>query len=66
MEFNQFQLEKLADYCFDISKGSLLAGLGFSITLPQEGISRLIFFISAGFFSLLFLNFGLQFGRRLK
>jgi len=42
---NQEQLKGLANFFFDLAKGLILGGVGFSLTIPFVARTLLIFFV---------------------
>jgi len=40
LPLSRLQVLKLVDFCFDVAKGSLLAGLGFTVVSPEPDILR--------------------------
>lgn len=60
---NKTQCKGMADFFFDVAKGALLAGLGFSVVTPTLLILRLTFFFNGVVFAGGCLYFALWFLR---
>lgn len=62
----RFQAEKLVDFCFDVAKGALLGGFGFTVAVPAQIFGRLLFLVSGAITALVFLYIGLRLGKEIK
>lgn len=60
LKLNIRQADKLADFFFDVAKGVLLAGLGFSVVTPLALMGKLTFLLNSTVLAYVSIRFGLE------
>jgi hypothetical protein len=60
MKLNSAQARGLANFFFDIAKGALLAGLGFSVITPTSLFSKWLFLVNSAFITYFSVRFALE------